>query len=100
MKVTRSVAALDPLGVIVGAEVVPGNRADDGLYLPMIQRLQASLAEQGLLYIGDSKTLAPARSAGLGALATRAYVQATHNTYLMPLAQVGRVRRPSRAANS
>jgi transposase len=73
-------AALDPLGVIVGAEVVPGNRADDGLYVPMIQRLRASLAEQGLLYIGDSK---------MGALATRAYVQATHNTYLMPLAQVG-----------
>ena len=73
-------AALDPLGVIVGAEVVPGNRADDGLYVPMIQRLQASLAEQGLLYIGDSK---------MGALATRAYVHATHNTYLMPLAQVG-----------
>ena len=73
-------AALDPLGVIVGAEVVPGNRADDGLYVPMIQRLQASLAEQGLLYIGDSK---------MGALATWAYVQATRNAYLMPLAQVG-----------
>ncbi len=73
-------AALDPLGMIVGAEVVPGNRADDGLYLPMIQRLQTSLAEQGLLYIGDSK---------MGALATRAYLQATRNFYLMPLAQVG-----------
>ena len=73
-------AALDPLGVLVGAEVVPGNRADDGLYVPMIQRLQTSLAEQGLLYIGDSK---------MGALATRAYVHATRNTYLMPLAQVG-----------
>ncbi|HLF31634.1 MAG TPA: DUF4277 domain-containing protein [Xanthomonadales bacterium] len=73
-------AALDPLGVLVGAEVVPGNRADDGLYVPMIQRLQASLAEQGLLYIGDSK---------MGALATRAYVHTTGNTYLMPLAQVG-----------
>jgi len=84
-------AALDPLGVIVGAEVVPGNRADDGLYVPMTrsERLQASLAEQGLLYIGDSK---------MGALATRAYVQATRNAYtcacaqcrcLMPLAQVG-----------
>jgi transposase len=73
-------AALDPLGVIVGAEVVPGNRADDGLYLPMIQRLQTSLPETGLLYIGDSK---------MGALATRAYVQTTRNFYLMPLAQVG-----------
>lgn len=73
-------AALDPLGVIVGAEVVPGNQADDGLYVPMIQRLQASLTEQGLLYIGDCK---------MGALNTRAYVQATRNAYLMPLAQVG-----------
>ena len=73
-------AALDPLGVIVGADVVPGNRADDGLYLPLIQRLQLSLAQQGLLYIGDSK---------MGALATRAYVQATRNFYLMPLAQIG-----------
>jgi len=91
-------AALDPLGVtpalaagasVVGADVVPGNRADDGLYLPMIQRLQTSLPETGLLYIGDSK---------MGALATRAYVQATRNFYtcacaqcrcLMPLAQVG-----------
>lgn len=75
-------AALDPLGVIVGAEVVPGHRADDGLYLPLIQRLQTSLAEHGLLYIGDSK---------MGALATRAYVQATRNFYLMPLAQVGQL---------
>lgn len=73
-------AALDPLGVLVGAEVVPGNRADDGLYIPMMQRLQASLAEEGLLYITDCKG---------GALGTRAYAQATRNGYLTPLAQVG-----------
>ena len=73
-------AALDPLGVLVAADVVPGHRADDGLYLPIIQRLQLSLGERGLLYIGDAK---------MGALATRAYVQATHNHYLLPLAQIG-----------
>jgi len=29
------VAALDPLGVVVGADVVAGNESDDGLYVPM-----------------------------------------------------------------
>ena len=73
-------AGLDPLGVLVGADVVSGNTADDGLYIPMIARLRANLPAQGLLYIGDCK---------MGALATRAYVAQTGNFYLMPLAQVG-----------
>ncbi len=73
-------AALDPLGVVVAADVVAGQRADDGLYLPTILRLQTSLGESGLLYIGDAK---------MGALATRAYLQATGNHYLVPLAQIG-----------
>ena len=73
-------AALDPLGVLVGADVVPGNTADDGLYVPMIARLRATLPDKGMLYIGDCK---------MGALATRAYVVRTGNFYLMPLAQVG-----------
>lgn len=73
-------AALDPLGVLVGADVVPGNTADDGLYVPMIVRLRATLPAKGLLYIGDCK---------MGALATRAYLAQTGNYYLMPLAQVG-----------
>lgn len=73
-------AALDPLGVVVGADVVSGNTADDGLYVPMIARLRSTLPSKGLLYIGDCK---------MGALATRAYVAQTENFYLMPLAQVG-----------
>jgi transposase len=75
-------ASLDPLGVLVGVDVVAGNRADDGLYVPMLARLRATLPTSGLLYIGDSK---------MGALATRAYLQASQNHYLMPLAQVGQV---------
>jgi len=73
-------AALDPLGVLVGADVVSGNTADDGLYVPMIAGLRATLPAQGLLYIGDCK---------MGALVTRAYLAQTGNYYLMPLAQVG-----------
>lgn len=75
-------ASLDPLGVLVGVDVVAGNQADDGLYVPMLARLRTTLPASGLLYIGDSK---------MGALATRAYLQASQNHYLMPLAQVGQV---------
>lgn len=75
-------ASLDPLGVLVGVDVVAGNQADDGLYVPMLARLRTTLPASGLLYIGDSK---------MGALATRAYLQASQNSYLMPLAQVGQV---------
>lgn len=32
-------AALDPLGVLVAADVVPGNAADDPLDVPVIDRL-------------------------------------------------------------
>jgi len=73
-------AALDPLGALVAVDVVPGNRADDGLYVPLIERLRTILQEAGLLYIGDSK---------MSALATRAYLHATENDYLTPLSLVG-----------
>ncbi|CAG0930674.1 hypothetical protein TFLX_01877 [Thermoflexales bacterium] len=46
----------------------------------MIDRLRAVLDTPGLLYIGECK---------ISALVTRAYLQATDNCYLMPLAQVG-----------
>jgi len=75
-------AALDPLGALLAVEVVPGHRADDGLYVPMIERLRTIVEASGLLYIGDSK---------MSALATRAYMQATQNYYLTPLALVGSV---------
>jgi transposase len=73
-------AALDPLGLLLAVDVVAGQRADDGLYLPMIDRVRTVLAAKGLLYIGDCK---------MSAVATRAHLQATGNYYLMPLAQVG-----------
>jgi len=73
-------AALDPVGALVAVDVVPGNRADDGLYVPLIERLRTTLQEAGLLYIGDSK---------MSALATRAYLHATENDYLTPLSLIG-----------
>lgn len=73
-------AALDPLGLLLAVDVVAGQRADDGLYVPMIDRVRTVVEPRGLLYIGDCK---------MSALATRAHLQATGNSYLMPLAQVG-----------
>src|SRR5712691_92462 len=74
LKVNLSV--LDPLGLPLTTTVVSGNCADDPLYVPEIQRVQASLGQSGVTYIGDAK---------MAALATRAYVAASANYYLCPL---------------
>jgi len=73
---------LDPLGMPIATLVVAGNEADDGLYLPAIKRSRPVVGQGGRLYIGDSK---------MGALATRAFLQAGGDYYLMPLAQTGKV---------
>lgn len=75
-------AALDPLGVVLAAEVVPGNRADDGLYVPVIDHLLDDLQLVDLLIVGDCK---------MTALATRAHIRRRGQHYLSPLAQVGQV---------
>jgi transposase len=76
------VGALDPLGLPLVTEVVSGETADDGLYLPAAKRIIAMLEPQGLLFVGDSK---------MSALATRAYLQAQGQYYLTPLALKGQV---------
>lgn len=76
-------ATLDPLGLPVAVDVLPGQRTDDRLYLPIISRVRASLGKRGLLYVGDSK---------LGALLTRAHIHHDGDYYLSPL---GRVQLPA-----
>jgi transposase len=71
-------SALDPLGLPVATDVVPGQRADDPLYIPAITRVRESVGRRGLLYVGDCK---------MGALETRAYIQAGCDGYLCPLAE-------------
>jgi transposase len=46
-------AALDPLGVLVAAEVVAGKAADDPLYQPILDRLCDDGQTPGLLFVGD-----------------------------------------------
>ena len=68
-------AALDPLGMPVATDVVPGQCADDPLYVPAITRVRTSVARRGLLYVGDCK---------MGALETRAFLQAGGITICAP----------------
>jgi transposase len=72
-------AVLDPLGLPVATDVVPGQRADDPLYLPAITRVRESMGRRGLLYVGDCK---------MGALETRVSLQAGGDFYLCPLSEI------------
>jgi transposase len=72
-------ASLDPLGLTLAVDVVPGNRADDPLYLPCYRRVKQVLSESGLLVVGDSK---------MSALKTRATIVAGDDFYLSPLAHL------------
>ena len=73
-------ASLDPMGMPLASQVVSGEQADDGLYLPMIKRLEQTLSQPGLLYVGDCK---------MSAFDTRAYVSGKQNLYLSPLPLTG-----------
>src|SRR5262249_52188663 len=73
------VSALDPLGMPVATDVVPGQRADDPVSIPAITRVRESLGRRGLLYVGDCK---------MGALETRAFIQAGGDYYLCPLSAI------------
>lgn len=66
----------------IGHLTVPGNRADDELYIPMIKQCEqifSQMSDTGRrLYVGDSKA---------GSLSNRQYILHTGNDYLMPLSR-------------
>ena len=70
------VATLDPLSMPLAVEVVSGEKADDPLYIPVIDKVNKSLDMDGLFYVGDAK---------LGTLGNRAYIQKEGHYYLCPL---------------
>jgi transposase len=72
--------SLDPLGMPLATDVLSGERADDGLYIPLIERIEAGLNTPGLLFVGDCK---------MSALATRAHVAGRQHFYLSPLPLTG-----------
>jgi transposase len=68
--------SLDPLEMPLSTDVVSGERADDGLDLPLIERMRSGLPKTGLLFVGDCT---------MSALATRAYLAQPQDRYLSPL---------------
>jgi transposase len=72
-------AVLDPLGMPLATDVVSGERADDPLSMPCIQRVQASVGRRGLLYVGDCK---------MASRATRAFIAGQGDFSLCPLPQL------------
>jgi transposase len=73
-------AAAQPTSHLLACDIVPGQSADDPLYLPLSRRVRQQLRQQGLLYTGDCK---------MAALATRAELVAAKDYYLMPLPRSG-----------
>src|SRR5215470_9676057 len=62
------------------ATTVSGERADDGLYIPLMERIRTGLKPTGLLFVGDCK---------MSALDTRAYLARHQDFYLSPLPLTG-----------
>jgi len=76
--------ALDPLGMPLASDTVSGERADDGLYIPLIKRMNEYLSNDDVLYVGDCK---------IGAFGTRLYIKGIRKHYLCPLPMTGHVAR-------
>ena len=72
--------SLDPLGMPLATDVVSGQRADDGLYIPILERIRTGWQTPGLLFVGDCK---------MSALETRAYLARHQDYYLSPLPLTG-----------
>jgi transposase len=72
--------SLDPLGMPLATDVLSGERADDGLYIPLMERVRTGLQTPGLLFVGDCK---------MSALGTRAYLARHQDLYLSPLPLTG-----------
>ena len=66
------IGSLDPLGMPLATDVLSGERADDGLYIPLIERIVSGLHRPALLFVGDCK---------MSALATRAYLAQRAHLY-------------------
>jgi transposase len=71
-----AIATLDPLGMPVTTFVVPGNCADDPLYIPAIKQVHQAFGKGGHTFVADCKA---------ASLATRAYLASTKDYYLCPL---------------
>jgi transposase len=68
------------LGLPLATDVLSGERADDGLYIPLMERIRTGLQTPGLLFVGDCK---------MSALETRTYLARPQDFSLSPLPLTG-----------
>jgi len=68
--------SLDPLGMPLSTDVLSGERADDGVYIALIERIRTGLKTTGLLLVGDGT---------MRALETRASMAGHHDFSWSPL---------------
>ncbi len=73
---------LDPAGVPLVSATLPGNGADDPIYVPMWERMAQTLGHKDFVFIADSKA---------SAQSTRAQIDQQGGLYCVPLALSGRM---------
>lgn len=76
----QGMAVLDPAGVPILSETIPGNRADDPLYFPAWERMAKTIGSPGFLFVADCKA---------ASLETRAAIDHGKGSYLFPLPMTG-----------
>jgi transposase len=78
----QSLGTLDPAGVPLLSQTLPGNGADDPLYIPAWREMVRILGHHVFLFVADAKA---------GSLRTRATLAHEGGQYLMPLPMTGEV---------
>jgi transposase len=78
----QALGTLDPAGVPLVSQTLPGNSADDPLYIPAWYEFRRILGHVAFLFVGDAKG---------GNLLTRATIAHEDGSYLFPLAMTGEV---------
>jgi transposase len=76
----QGLAVLDPAGIPLLSETIPGNQADDPLYFPAWERMVKTIGSPNFLYIADCKA---------SSLETRACIDHGKGYYLFPLPMTG-----------
>ena len=76
----EALGTLDPVGLPLATATLSGEQADDPNYIPVWERLVATLGRPDFLTVADCK---------LASLANRAYIQSHGGFYLTPLPMTG-----------
>jgi len=78
IKVMRG--SLDPVGMPLAPDGRSGERADEGVSIPIIKRIEAGRSQSGVLFVGDGT---------MSAWDTRVYLVGHQHVYLSPLPVTG-----------